>query len=573
MSSVHPVHDAEQAFAEGVRGLREGDLAGARGLAAGLLERHPDSACGHHLSGIEARIRGDYEAAEAALGRAIELQPGRGEAHLELARVHLQGRRTDLALDSASHALYLMPQSAEAYFEMGLAYRMQEEYDQAVSCLKSALEIDPAMVVAYTELGWIYQKLQRFQRAMDMYEGALELEPDNVDAQHQLGFVFVRCEQYAKGVELFTKVCERTPANSLVPRLNLANGYFHIGRHDLALRTYEQILAQEPNYFEARWNRAHLQLANWEFERGWPDYEFRFLIASLRAPRLIPFRPWQGEPLEGKSLVVLAEQGLGDQIMFSSCLPEVVARRPRRLLVECNHRLAPIIGRSFPEAEILPSKHEVGAPWLKDVGELDYQVYMGSLPGMMRRRWDDFPQHAGYLRAKPERVEHWKARLAELGPGLKVGLSWRGGTAKTRAAMRSIALQELKPVLEVPGCRFVSLQYGEVREEVRGFSERSGVPIAHWPEAIEDYDETAALCSALDLTISVCTAVIHLNGALGRPVWIMVPAVAEWRYGFAGERLPWYPSARMFRGTQIDVWAPVIERVARELEDLARNVR
>jgi len=201
------------------------------------------------------------------------------------------------------------------------------------------------------------------------------------------------------------------------------------------------------------------------------------------------------------------------------------------------------------------------------VGHPDYHVLAGSLPGLLRNRLEDFPRHEGYLVADPLRAERWRARLAELGPGPKIGLSWRGGTHLTRRSLRSLALHDLLPVLRTMGLRFISLQYGECAAELEGLRRETGIEVVHWPEAIDDYEETAALCASLDLTLSVCTSVIHLNGALGKPVWVMVPAVAEWRYGVQGDSMPWYPSVRLIRQASGGDWSDVFARVTRDLAE------
>ena len=144
-------------------------------------------------------------------------------------------------------------------------------------------------------------------------------------------------------------------------------------------------------------------------------------------------------------------------------------------------------------------------------------------------------------------------------------MSWRGGTRGTRRTFRSLGLIDLLPILRIPGLRFVSLQYGDCAEDLERLRREAGIEVVHWPEAIADYEETAALCVALDLTVSVCTSVIHLNGALGRPVWVMVPAVPEWRYGVAGDTMPWYPSVRLIRQAARGDWSEVFERVASDL--------
>jgi hypothetical protein len=200
-------------------------------------------------------------------------------------------------------------------------------------------------------------------------------------------------------------------------------------------------------------------------------------------------------------------------------------------------------------------------------------VPLGSLPLYFRGDASAFPKHGGYLKADSSRISAWRDRLAALGGAYTVGVSWQGGTYATRLPLRSIPLDDWLPLLTVPGIRFVSLQYTpEAQAALHALGERHGVHVEHWPEAIGDYDETAALVSALDLTVSVCTSVSHLAGALGRPVWVLVPSNPEWRYGHAGETMLWYPSARLFRQVQARDWTRVIEDVERGLRrQIARD--
>ncbi|MCG3772747.1 MAG: hypothetical protein JW384_03966 [Nitrosomonadaceae bacterium] len=169
------------------------------------------------------------------------------------------------------------------------------------------------------------------------------------------------------------------------------------------------------------------------------------------------------------------------------------------------------------------------------------------------------------MRPDPKKVSLWRKKLADMGGGPYIGISWRGGTHSTRRQLRSIPLSQWKPILTHPG-KFISLQYGECKEDLAQ-AEEAGFRIQNWPEAIENYDETAALVAALDLVISVCTAVVHLGGALGKPVWVLTPAVAEWRYLSQGERLPWYPSVRLFRQRLDTDWSEVIASVAQSLKN------
>jgi len=544
--------------------LADGDATQARPLVSEALSAQPNDPAALCLGGKLELLGGRVERAQELLARALELAPDYVEAHLELAALYRRARRLEDALDELLLALHYDPDNATALFETGNVRSAKGDLEGAIASYRSAIEKDPKLAQAHVEMGFALLKLRRFSDALEVLERGAELDPRSISGQNNLGYVYVRLEQYDRALEVFSRLCAQTPDSLLWPRLNLANALSHTGRLAESERVYAYMLQHEPNNFTAHWNRAHHVLGRHEFAEGWQEYRYRLQVEDVWHRRMIPFAPWKGEALEGKTLLISAEQGLGDQIMFASCLPEVVSSA-NEVILECDHRLAGLFQRSFPTVRVIGSRQEMYPPWLREVGHPDYHLPAGNLPGFFRSRMEDFPRHDGYLAADPARIAHWKARLAALGAGPKIGLSWRGGTRGTRRTFRSLSLTDLLPILRVPGLRFVSLQYGDCAEDLEALRRESGIAVAHWPEAIADYEETAALCTALDLTVSVCTSVIHLNGALGRPVLVMVPAVPEWRYGVAGEVMPWYPAVRLIRQAERGDWSPVFARVAGEL--------
>jgi hypothetical protein len=288
--------------------------------------------------------------------------------------------------------------------------------------------------------------------------------------------------------------------------------------------------------------------------------------------RYLPFRPWQGERLEQGVLLILAEEGIGDEVLFSSCYQQAIDR-VGTCIIECEQRLASLFRRSFPTAIVVGKARSDDVSWLDNLPTPTHQVLCGDLPRFFRSSAADFAAPKPYLAADVTEIEHWRRRLkSEFGDGLKVGISWRGGTVRTRGRARSLPIVQWAPILAVPGVTFVSLQYGEVGADLAQFESCHGVKVHHYDEAHIDYDRTAGLVGALDLIISVCTAVIHLGGALGQEVWILTPFSASWRYTAHEVRMPWYRSVRLFRKTALDDWDPVCVELAVALEKMTSSV-
>ena len=483
------------------------------------------------LKNGRARLQaGDLVAAERHFGAATGKAPDSAEAQFYLGVALLKQKRYEDAIDSFILALHYRPDFVEARFQLGLARFHLEQFDDAIECFRKVIEQKPDYADAHCNLGYaLYKHLDDLDAAETHLRRALELDPQSADAQ-----------------------------------INLAMVFAHRGESDVALRMYEGILQRKPDDPEARLNRALILLTRGDYADGWRDYEAR---RALQAQRDFRLPEWDGAHLGKRVILVHAEQGLGDEIMFASCLGELIDRA-QHCVIECHVKLEKLFRRSFPAATVHGSlQTDPDLSWVDELPRIDVKVGIGSLPLRFRRSRRDFPGHAGYLRADPARVEHWRARLRRLGSGPKVGVSWRGGARSTRRHARSIPLEHWMAPLSLSGAQFVSLQYGDCRDEIESACGKSRLMLHHWPEAIEDYDETAALVSALDLVISVQTAVVHLAGALGKAVWVLVSARPEWRYGSSGDTMPWYPSARLFRQGGEQRWDAVIQRVADALKD------
>jgi hypothetical protein len=266
--------------------------------------------------------------------------------------------------------------------------------------------------------------------------------------------------------------------------------------------------------------------------------------------------------------LVLAEQGIGDQVMFASCLPDLL-KGAGASFVECDSRLVPLFARSFPQIHAIASPADPAA--LPPVGYCDVIEYLGTLPRFLRRRIDDFPQAAGYLVPDPNLVAKWRSSLARLGGALKVGISWSGGKDAETRRRRSIPLELWRPLFQVSGVQFVNIQHGWAAAEATKANERFGIPLDDGSDCnpLQNLDDFAAKLAALDLILTVDNSTAHLAAAIGKPVWTLLPFAADWRWMLDRENTPWYPSMRLLRCRAADDWSELLQRAARLLTTAA----
>ena len=513
--------------------------------------------------------QGRSDDAIVLLEALLEAHPGCAKAHLLAGTCRHEQKQIEDARDHYLLAATLEPAWWAPHFHLGVLDCDSGRHAESTTPFLRALELGAPQPRVHDALGAAYLNIGSVAEAMEQFRKALAVAPDFAQAHSNLGLVLLgHLERYDEGTRHLERAVALAPADPAV-LCNWVMALHHWGRWDEALVLADALLARDPTLVEARINRALALLGKGDFSGAWDDYEARKLLPG-NAYATGPTCPeWQGQPLDGHSIFVYPEQGLGDEIMFASCLPQLVASGAR-CTVECHPKLEKLFRRSFREVEVVaadPSRRWPQRPqrvW-------DFKVSIGSLPRFLRRTRAEFPEHSGYLRADPARVAHWKAKLSELPGRLKVGVSWRGGLASTRRGLRSIPLELWLPVMTLPGIEFVSLQYSDPECEIEALRRSGRRGPQHWSAAIDDYDETAALIGALDLVISVQTAVVHLAGALGKEVWALIPTVPEWRYGGEGTSMAWYPDARLFRQSERGVWTDVLEKVRGDLQEAARR--
>lgn len=556
----------------------DAELARARGGAAGplidsALQRAPQDPALLLRRGRLLRLRGEAHAALALLDALLLSDLDPDDIHVEIAECHLVTPDLLAALDSLETALAHAPDHGRALLRLGETLLRLDRYDEAAEPLRQSIaQLDGASLAqAHFFAGEAARLCKRFREAIQSYKTCVELDPRHVAGQIALGHIALLEEDEPLARSHYEEARRLSSNLPTSVALNLAIIQQNSGEFDGARQTLEQLLLQHPGNHQVRWYLAQADLLECRWQQGWENYGSRF-GASASPYRPMPYRPWKGEDIRGETLLILADQGLGDEIMFASCFAEA-RRRCGHCIVECEPRLLPLFQRSMPDISFVATQRESSTRWLAGLPAPAWQITSGDLPALFRRQESNFEGKTPYLEADPARQAYWRERLRQISAGgPMVGISWRGGTAQTRTRARSLDIAQLAPILGVAGVRFVNLQYGDSRRDLEEFRALHGVEVLEFPEALADYDETAALVGALDLVVTVCTAIVHLAGAMGRPVWILCPLVPGWRYTAHRTVMPWYPSSRLFRQSVYGKWDATCQSLAAELRALTGNV-
>lgn len=557
-----PRHGGSDLVEQAEQALAEGDSQRAQTMLENALHAGAESARIRRALGSILGAGGHLERARVELERALEIEPDHASALADLGNVHRLSGRFDEARMCYVSALRHDPENAAVGCNLALLDDHTGRTEAAIDALRSLVQY-PAYPEAVRALVDILGRIGRTAEAKSTCTAILAREPDHALAHAVLGFLLLKRElEPERALEHFDRAIALGYADAELWS-NRGIALQHSGRIEEAIASYDIAVQVGPNYRLARFHRALALLMRGDFGQAWPDYELRLLSEDRpKPPRSFP--AWRGERLPAGALFVHGEQGIGDEIMFASCLPDVIDLQPRTVIA-CSAKLETIFRRSFPSAAVMSLQRACESSADVDFADVMAMAPIGSLPRHFRLSRESFPRHAGYLRADPDLVEEYRARLARLGSVPKVGVSWRGGSELTRRALRSLDAERLARLLATPGVQFVNLQY-DSRPEGEGIERvLAEGKLVHWQDALDDYDRTAALVCALDSIISVCTALIHLGGALGRPVSVMAPHSPEWRYGIGTDTMPWYPSVHVERQPRAGDWDSVVCAVQRRL--------
>jgi hypothetical protein len=463
------------------------------------------------------------------------------------------------------------PLSGSADLAAAAAAKAAGDAGQAEAGYRAVLARQPDHGEALLELGGMLQLQGRHAEALAIADHTLRGRPGCGEAWIVRGDALLNTGRLEEALKSFQRASRaRSCAFDAHLRIGIVQG--DLGRTPAAMKAFADALALSPKDPYALYRRGIARLKAHDFARGWDDYEARWDWPAFsehsrgQVPRaMIPQlgrRP-SPEGLAGKRVLLVGEQGVGDQIMFLSMLPDLLSVAASVFCV-CEPRLVNLFRASFPGVTFAaPAEAQV------DHEDIDVVIAMASLGPAFRRDPTTFPGRP-YLTPGPEARARWAERLGPRTAALRVGVSWRGGTGGTNRAERSLALEDLRPILDLPGCEFVNLQYGDVEAELAAVNAGREAPVRNFPaESLHDFEDIAALTANLDLVVTVQTAQAHVSGAIGGPALVMVPFNAIWRYGGRGAAMPWYGSVELIRQPAPGDWAPVLEQVRGKVAALA----
>jgi len=580
-----PIH---QTFDSAVQAHQAGDQKRAEQLYRQVLAGDPGHAEAHNNLGTALLHQGQPEEALACYHEAIRLRPDYVDAHNNLGHALNVLGRLDEALACYREALRLRPDYAPAHFNLGNALKAQGKPAEALACFREAVRLRPDYAEAHNNLGNVLAELGKLEEALACYREAIRLRPSYADPHNNLGNALSEqgrwdealpslrealrlCPDFAEahnnlGNVLFEQGRLEEAFASLREALHLqpdfaeahndlGNAVFALGRPEEALAYYRQAIRLRPDYPDAHLNLSMALLQRGDFEEGWREYEWRWKGKGWSPPAFA--QPlWDGSALGGRTILLHAEQGLGDILQLVRYAP-LVKSRGGTVVFACRRPLLRLLAGAAGIDRLVPSDGTLP--------DFDVHAPLLSLPRLLGTTLASVPADVPYLKPEPELVERWGR---ELGPatGLRVGIAWQGNPEHRKDRLRSVPLQQFEPLARLEGVRLVSLQKGMGVEQIAEVADRFS--ILDLGSRFEDFADTAAALAHLDLVVTVDSAVAHLAGALGVPVWLALPFVADWRWLLDRDDSPWYPTMRLFRQQTRGDWPGVFERLTAALRDL-----
>jgi tetratricopeptide (TPR) repeat protein len=570
-----------------------GNLQEAEVIYRAILEVQPNEPDALHLLGLVAHQVGNNKTAINLLEKAISVNPNASDFYFHCAEAYLALHKNDLAITRYKQALAIKPDYVDVLNNLGLALHKLKRYEETITHYEQAIVLKPDYAEAHNNLANSLQELDRQQEAITHYEQAIVLKPDYAEAHYNLGNTLQKLDRQQEAIIHYEQAIVLKPdyaeahynlgntlqkldrqqeaiihyEQAIVLKPDYAEAHNNLG-YTLqeidqlieAVKHYEQAIVLKPDYAEAHYNLGFAYLLNGSFEKGWLNYEWRYKTAeNKRHIRNFNQPQWDGSPLNHQTIFLHAEQGLGDTIQFIRYLP-MVANSGGNIIVECDQGIIHL----FSEYKNIADFIGKGEP----IPDFDVHSPLLSLPKIFNTTYDTIPSTVNYIHANETLINSWNKKLSST-KKYKVGFFWQGNKKYFRDKSRSIPLIKFKDLLSISGVEFISLQKGEGQEQIieSGFSHLVSDYTSQM-DNVEKFADTVAIINGLDLIIGTDTSIIHLAGAMGKPVWLLLPFYPDWRWMLNKENSPWYPTMRLFRQQEIGDWGTVINQLKDELQKL-----
>lgn len=482
---------------------------------------------------------------------ALEIKPNHATAHCSYGALLSRLGQQEAAISHLRQALASHPNYPEAHFNLGEALERNSNLTEAIEEFTAFLETHPTNHAAKLNIADCLKKSGRIAEATKHYKELIASNPDFFLAYNNLGNMLREQGELAEAESLFSSALQMAP-NLAELHGNISPVLISQNRIDEAINHLDTSLAISPGYPEAHFTKGLALLVNGDLKQGWAEYEWRWQCREFRSPRIHTDIPrWQGEDLAGKTLLVHAEQGFGDTLQFAR-YGKRLKQAGGKIILECQPSLKALLNDLLGFDQIIAQG--------ETIPPVDLQIPLLSVPLACGTEESSIPADVPYLFPNPEKVAIWEKRLSAANKhGRRIGLVWAGRPEHQNDRNRSATLDALTPLADLPNTSFISLQKGQGEESLA--HPPLGFDILPCGQLLEDFSDTAGLLATLDLVIAVDTSVAHLAGAMGKPVWMMVPFSPDWRWQLDRQDSPWYPSMRLFRQTAQGDWDGVVQKI------------
>jgi tetratricopeptide (TPR) repeat protein len=542
-------------FEQAVALHEQGHLAAAERIYRDILRQQPQHIGAMHLLGVIALRTGHSEQGAELIKKAVALNPNNAVAHCNLATAMVKLKRPAEALASCDQAIALKPDLAEAHYNRADILLNLKRPEEALASCDQAIALKPDLAEAHLNRGNALNDLERPAEALSSYDQAIALKPDYAAAFFNRGIALGRLRRLNDALASYDQAIALRPDDAEAYS-NRGNVLKSLRRPAEAVASFDKAIALKPDYAHAYWNQSLCLMMLGRFEQGWRQFEWRKQSDKQFAARSFAQPLWRGQDdIGGKTLFIWWEQGIGDTIQFSR-YARLAEARGAKVIMSVHHTLRGLLGQISPTIEIIgPDEAPAG---------FDYHCPLLSLPLAFGTTLATIPPPQPYLQADQALKATWAARLPAKTRS-RIGLVWSGKADHTNDLNRSIELQHVLPMLS-RDADWICLQK-EIRANDLAVLRNSG-RVAFFGDDLKNFSDTAALLDLMDLVVTVDTSVAHLAGAMGKPVWILLPFSPDWRWLLERDDSPWYPTARLFRQPEIGNWPAVVARVANELRSV-----